>query len=139
MAGEVRLFSASAADVDYSATGMPSDDAPIEPSVVHTILSGSIPVMAAITKQTQSGEEELWPKRRIQLSGLQSAKRKQTPTAQSPRPPFNRTWAVNNHDDENEVGASLQDGSHRAKASTNLLDDWDSLLKASSISHVQQS
>ena len=91
MAGEVYTFSASAADTDYSATGMPSDDAPIEPSVVHTILSGSIPVMAAITKQTQSGEEELWPKRRIQLSGLQSAKRKQTPTAQSPRPPFNRT------------------------------------------------
>ena len=128
------MFFASAADVDYSATGMPSDDAPIEPSVVHTILSGSIPVMAAITKQIQSGEEELWPKGRIQLYGFQSAKRKQTPTAQSPRPPFNRTWAVKDHDDENEVGASLHDGSHRAKASTNLLDDWDSLLKASSIS-----
>ena len=76
---------------------------------------------------------------RIKLVDFQSAKRsltfsQSTPTAQSPRPAFSSAWAVKDHEDENEAGASFHDGSYRAKTNTNLLDAWDSLLRASSIS-----
>ena len=77
---------------------------------------------------------------RIKFSGSpQSAKRsltftQSTPMAESPRPVFISAWAVKDHEDENEAGASFHDGSHRTKTNTNLLDDWDSLLRASSIS-----
>ena len=125
-----------AAKKDYSASGMPPEDVPAEPSVVSAILSGpeSLPEMAATPKLLR------WLKRRIKFSGRpQSAKRslifsQSTPTAQSPRPAFISAWAVKDHEDENEAGASFHDGSHRTKTNTNLLDDWDSLLRASSLS-----
>ena len=107
-----------AAEKDYSASDMPPEDVPAEPSVVNTILSGSIPVTAAIRKQAQSGDEERRLKRRIKLADLQSAKRsltfsQSTPTAQSPRPAFISAWAVKDPEDENEAGASFHDGSYQ--------------------------
>ena len=122
-----------AAEKDYSASGMPPEDVPAEPSVVNTILSGpeSLPVTAATPRQQRL------PKRIIKSADLQSATcslifSQSTPTAQSPRPAFISAWAVKDHEDENEAGASFHDGSHRTKTNTNLLDDWDSLLRASS-------
>ena len=63
--------------------------------------------------------------------------------AQRPRPNFDRAWAVQG-DDENDAAESFHDGSQRnhgtkSKEGTNLLDDWDAMLRGSSLSRCTNS
>ena len=129
----------------YSSNGLPPETVTVEPGAAGAILGGSqdpIPEMAATPRRQQRMPQARRLKRRIRFSGSpQSAKRGLTlpelvPMAERPRPIFDKAWAVKDPEDENDAGVSFHDGSQRTKTKegANLLDDWDALLRASSLS-----
>ena len=122
----------------YSETGLQPLAASAETGAAAAILGGvsqdSLPG-APETQRTPKRE------RKFRVVVPQSAKRRLTlpesiPMAERPRPIFDKAWAVKDPEDENDAGVSFHYGSQRTKTKegANLLDDWDVLLRASSLS-----
>ena len=130
---------------EYSETGLQPLAASAETGAAAAILGGlsqdSLPGAPA-TQRTQKRDRQ-W---RVVVP--QSAKRRLTvpeisSMAERPRPTFDRAWAVKG-DDENDTAERFHDGSRRnqgttSKEGTNPLDDWDAMLRGSSLSRCDNS